>query len=100
MSPKLFDFFCSKCGHTQMDVICSTSQDACVCVKCKVPMEKDFSGFRGIHSDSNLRLSATRKKGKYKYSKAEEISPRRRPAKRSKAPKKIKKDKPYIVRGE
>jgi putative FmdB family regulatory protein len=81
---KIYDFMCKECNHEEKDVMCNSHKDKCACPKCGKDMEKDYSNFKGMHTDSVHRTSAVRGKGKYKYDPAEKVRPRRRPAIRKK----------------
>lgn len=75
---KMFDYICSQCGCERKDVLVDTYEERVECHLCHAAMDKDYSGFKGIHTDSFLRLSAVRKKGKHK------AQHRERPKRRSK----------------
>ena len=88
--PKMYDFYCKECGKEDKDIIVDSHESTHNCSECDKPMEKDYSGFKGMHTDSNFRPSAVRRKGKYKIPKKER--------KRKKFRKKVKEV--YNIRGE
>ena len=67
---KVYDFFCPKCSAEVKDVYIKENE-LIECGECGIIMHKDYSGFKGMHTDSNFRPSAVRRKGKYKYKKVD-----------------------------